>query len=43
MLDATARELFGEDGFTIRAEPWMRDATCAEPRYNPDAWVPAKG
>jgi len=21
--------------------PWMRDALCAEPRYNPAAWFPS--
>src|SRR5437899_739120 len=32
VAEATARELFGDDGFAIRPESWMKDATCAEPR-----------
>ena len=42
-MDSIARVLFGEDRFAIRPEPWMKDATCAEPRYNPNARFPARG
>lgn len=27
----------------LREIPWMRDALCTEPRYDPDAWFPRKG
>ena len=27
----------------FRELPWMRDALCTEPRYDPDAWFPSQG
>jgi Transcription factor WhiB len=41
MSEAIARELFGETEFTIRPEPWTRDAACLE---HPElSWFPRQG